>query len=102
MLSLDPNAVANLPTQTPFVITATPAPVTPTTAATQAPQTPTQEGAIVIQAPTASPTIEMTFLTLQPTSLPTSPASGSQSNGTGSSGDLFALLEQPGERSRVD
>lgn len=97
LLSLDPNAVADLPTQTPFVITATPAPVTPTTPATEAPASPTQAIQIEVQAPTASPTIETTFLTLQPTSRPTDPAGGSlntldTNNGAASSGDLFARL----------
>lgn len=94
LLSLDPNSVANLPTQTPFVITATSAPATPTTPATDAPPTATQAIQLEIQAPTASPTIETTFLTLQATSRPTQPASSdltAPSNNT-AGGDLFARL----------
>ncbi|MFN8450831.1 MAG: SUMF1/EgtB/PvdO family nonheme iron enzyme [Anaerolineae bacterium] len=97
LLSLDPNAVANLPTQTPFVITATSAPVTATLTPTEAPATATQGIQIEVQAPTASPTIETTFLTLQPTSRPTEPAGGdlptlNSSNSASSGGDLFARL----------
>ena len=57
--------VANLPTQTPFIITATSAPVTATATATQGA---TAEVALDIQAPTATPTLNPTLLTLQPNS----------------------------------
>ncbi len=91
-LSLEPNGIASLPTQTPFVITATSAPVTPTTPPTQGEPTATQP--IQIEAPTASPTIDATFLTLQATARPTQPVGGSQSvpGSSSTSGDLFAQL----------
>lgn len=97
ILTLDPNAVADLPTQTPFVITATAAPVTPTDISTEAPPSATQGIQIEVQAPTASPTIETTFLTLQATTRPTEAASIGETtqelNSAGASGgDLFAQL----------
>ncbi len=97
ILSLDPNSVANLPTQTPFVITATAAPVTATIASTDAPATATQGIQVEsqVQAPTASPTIDATFLTLQPTTLATSSVSLSGQNlapNNNASGDAFAAL----------
>ena len=64
ILSLEPS-VANLPTSTPFIITATPAPVTPTITPTEAPETEEPTQGIQIEAPTATPTIDATFLTLQ-------------------------------------
>ncbi len=94
ILSLDPNTVANAPTQTPFVITATAAPATPTTAATEAPATATQPIQLEdVLAPTASPTIDATFLTLQPTTSLATPA-GAQTNVNPSNtgGDTFATL----------
>lgn len=103
VLSLDPNAtsLANLPTQTPFIITVTPAPVTPTQIppiAVESTATATQ--GISIEAPTATPTIDATFLTLQATSRPTDPigaptqAAGlTGSNNTAqTSGDVFARV----------
>lgn len=71
-LSIDSNAIANLPSPTPqvIIITATPQPVTPTVEVQQ-PATPTQEIQFAIQPPTATPTINPTYLTLQPTVLPT-------------------------------
>ncbi len=98
LLSLDPNAVANLPTATPFIITATSAPVTPSLTPTETFATATSQPQIMIEAPTASPTIDVTYLTLQPTNLPTSVAangglpSNPISNNASSSGDLFAQL----------
>ncbi len=73
VLSLDPNRVANLPTQTAFIITATPAPVTPTTEPTEALPTATEAQGIQLEVvpPSATPTIDATFLTLQPTARPT-------------------------------
>jgi len=66
------DAVANLPTQTPVVvttiITATPAPVTPTDVQPTVP--PTALPALDIQAPTVTPTIDPTQLTLMPTATP--------------------------------
>ena len=97
VIGLDPNAIANKPTSTPFVITATPAPVTATEPPTEAPATETQSIAILIEPPTASPTIDATFLTLQPTVRPTTDFSGSAplTPGTDSAsggGDLFAIM----------
>jgi formylglycine-generating enzyme required for sulfatase activity len=100
VISLDPNAVANRSiTQTPFIITATPAPVTPSLTPTLAQATATDQISLEIAAPTATPTIDATFLTLQPTILPTSgtgTAGGDQTqtsqNATVGSGDLFAQL----------
>jgi formylglycine-generating enzyme required for sulfatase activity len=71
LMSLDPNRVANAATQTPFIITATPAPVTPTLTPTLGQPAPTQGIMLEVQAPTASPTIPATLQTLQPTSAPT-------------------------------
>ncbi|MFQ3566251.1 MAG: SUMF1/EgtB/PvdO family nonheme iron enzyme [Aggregatilineales bacterium] len=78
VVNLDGVAAANLPTQTPFVITATPEPVTPT----EPPAEPTPtEVLLEIQAPTASPTTDPTMLTLMaPTETP----------------DPLALPQQPG------
>ena len=64
--------VANLPTQTPLIITATSAPVTSTATATQGP---TAEVVLDVQAPTATPTLNPTLLTLPPTQPPTLAAS---------------------------
>lgn len=62
-------SVANLPTQTPFVvttiITATPPPASPTVAVP-----PTDLPALDIQAPTATPTLDPTLMTLAPTVTP--------------------------------
>lgn len=99
IISLDPNSVAQLPTSTPFIITATPAPVTPTTAPTDAPATEAPTQGIVIEAPTATPTIDATFLTLQaPTAtqgqaLQTGDNTAEVNSFSGNnSGDLFAQL----------
>lgn len=77
LVYLDPNTLAaNNPTQTPFIITATPEPVTPTEPPTLAPtETPTEEAPLIVQPPTASPTLQPTFLTLAapPTAEPTVP-----------------------------
>lgn len=78
-------SVANLPTQTPFIITATPAPVTPTNEPTLAPTN--TEAPLEITAPTATPTGDPTLLTLQPTITPTNTQSiilpGATNAGTG-------------------
>ncbi len=109
ILSLDPNSVANAPTQTPFVITATAAPVTPSLAPTDAPATATQPIQIEdVLAPTASPTIDATFLTLQATtSLSLATPVGAQTdtgaNPSNTSGDnLASLLSYASELSPVD
>src|SRR4051812_3984036 len=100
-LTLQATSVANLPSATPFVITATPAPVTPTVAAAIPSQSPAGVATATVgfqfEAPTASPTIDATFLTLQPTSLPTTAANGAQTtqsvNSTQSNnGNSFASL----------
>lgn len=70
ILNLDGQAIANLPTQTPFIITATPAPVTPTNTPTEALET---EEMLLIEAPTATPTIDPTQLTPQATPTLTPP-----------------------------
>ncbi len=96
ILSLDPNSVANVPTQTPFVITATAAPVTPTIAPTEAPATATQPIQLEdVLAPTASPTIDATFLTLQPTTslaTPVGAQTNTSANLSNTGGDTFASL----------
>ncbi|MEP7291425.1 MAG: SUMF1/EgtB/PvdO family nonheme iron enzyme [Chloroflexota bacterium] len=103
VLSLDPNAVAsNAFTATPFIITATAEPVTPTVAPTESPLVASPTQGILIEAPTATPTIDATFLTLQATSAVSSLASeGTQAAlgagtastpNTASGGDLFAQL----------
>ncbi len=74
LASLDPNRVANAGTQTPFIITATPQPVTATLPPTLGPPTATMGIQLEVQAPTASPTIAATLLTLQPTLAPTTQA----------------------------
>jgi len=85
--SLDPSRAANAPTQTPFIITATPEPVTPTLTPTEGPPTATQGIQLEVQPPTASPTIPATLQTLQPTSAPTTQAAGGtlDTSGTGGS-----------------
>lgn len=70
ILNLDGQAVASAETQTPFIITATAAPVTPTV--TEELTIPTQQE-LVIEAPTATPTIDPTRLTPEPTVSPTNP-----------------------------
>jgi sulfatase modifying factor 1 len=60
IISLSGQASANLPTQTPFIITATPAPVTPTSTVDAAGAT---EEALLVEAPTATPTIDPIQLT---------------------------------------
>ncbi len=99
VLNLEPS-LANVPTSTPFIITATAAPVTPTLTPTEALQTATAtQGDLLVVAPTASPTIDATFLTLQATTPPTNAALGAQSTPIGggntqsnTSGDVFARL----------
>ncbi len=76
LASVDPNRVANAATQTPFIITATPEPVTPTLTPTLGPPAPTQGIQLEVQAPTASPTIPATLQTLQPTLAPTTATAG--------------------------
>ncbi|MDL1900888.1 formylglycine-generating enzyme family protein [Anaerolineae bacterium CFX9] len=85
-------SVANLPTQTPFIITATPPPVTPTTEPTLAPTN--TEAPLEIVAPTATPTSDPTLLTLQPTITPTNtqPPTGLGTSGTGSGVGASARL----------
>jgi formylglycine-generating enzyme required for sulfatase activity len=95
LLSLDPNSVANLPTSTPFIITATPAPVTPTIQSTEAPETAEPTQGVQIEAPTATPTIDATFLTLQ--APPAATQAGENTDEASpltasNSGDLFAQL----------
>lgn len=70
VLNVDGMNVANLPTQTPFIITATPAPVTPTNTAEATPQT---EEVLLVEPPTATPTLDPTLLTPEPTITPTTP-----------------------------
>jgi formylglycine-generating enzyme required for sulfatase activity len=67
VVGIGATSVADLPTQTPFIITSTPQPATATL--TSAPAT---EVALEVSAPTASPTILPTLLTLAPTIAPTS------------------------------
>lgn len=86
VLSLDPNSVADLPTQTPFIVTATPEPVTPTLEPTEAPET-TAQIQLEIQPPTASPTIAPTLLTLAPTMQPTAEV---ETTGDAGAGDVLA------------
>lgn len=83
LVTLDPNAVADLPTQTPFIITATPQPVTPTIAVEPTePAATATEIRLEIQAPTASPTIDPTFITLAaPTTAPTNASGGGLGGG---------------------
>ncbi len=91
-LSLDPAAVAaNQATQTPFIITATPEPVTPTDTPTITPSpTHTEEIPLNVAAPTASPTVIPTLLTPAPTA--TTATSGGQSGGGLTSGGAGAQL----------
>ena len=61
--SVGGQSVANLPTQTPFIVTATSGPVTETATPTESLAT---DVALNVQAPTATPTLNPTLLTLQP------------------------------------
>jgi formylglycine-generating enzyme required for sulfatase activity len=70
VLNLDGQSVVDLPTQTPFVITATPQPVTPTNTPSETVAT---EEALVVEPPTATPTIDPTLLTPEPTVTLTTP-----------------------------
>jgi formylglycine-generating enzyme required for sulfatase activity len=84
VLSVGGTSVANLPTQTAFIITATAAPVTPTIPPTEVIVT---EPPLSVLAPTASPTILPTLLTLAPTLPPTTqvqPTTGAGATTTGS------------------
>jgi formylglycine-generating enzyme required for sulfatase activity len=98
LLSLDPNRVANLPTQTPWIMTATLPPVTPTNTPAETTEEPTQGILLEIQAPTASPTIPATLQTLQPTNAPTSatPTGGAALTGqsTGASSRLMDIASE--------
>ncbi|MBK8022650.1 MAG: SUMF1/EgtB/PvdO family nonheme iron enzyme [Chloroflexi bacterium] len=93
-LAVDTNALANLPSPTPqiLIITATPEPVTPSPTADAATATPTQGIVLEVQPPTATPTINPTFLTLQPTNPPTALGiTGQNTTGDGSTApDLTA------------
>ncbi|MFN8530342.1 MAG: SUMF1/EgtB/PvdO family nonheme iron enzyme [Anaerolineae bacterium] len=68
-IMIDPAAIAAAQaTQTPWVITNTPLPVTPTLTPTTAPTaSPTVETPLIVEAPTASPTLNPTLQTLAPT-----------------------------------
>ncbi len=70
---IDPAAIAAAnATQTPWVITSTPPPVTPTDPPTLTPTaTITVEVPLIVQPPTASPTLNPTLQTLIPTAAPT-------------------------------
>lgn len=70
VLNLDGQAAANLPTQTPFIITATPEPVTPTELPTETRET---EAVLLVEPPTATPTIDPTQLTPESTPTLTTP-----------------------------
>lgn len=70
LVSLDGQAAANQPTQTPYIITATPEPVTPTLTPTEALVEPT-DVQLEVLAPTASPTLDPTLMTAEPTATPT-------------------------------
>ena len=61
------SGVAFGPTNTPFIITATALPATPTPEPTEVIITPTEEVAAMIEAPTATPTTNPTELTPLPT-----------------------------------
>ncbi len=78
-LSLDGQSAANLPTQTPFIVTATSGPETATATATQDLAT---DVALNIQAPTATVTLNPTLLTLQPTEAPTTGMTPTATTGT--------------------
>lgn len=85
---IDPAAIAAAnSTQTPWVITSTPPPVTPTDPPTITPTvTATVEVALDFQAPTASPTLNPTLQTLTvPTATPTTGSAAVQGAGTGDS-----------------
>ncbi len=71
LINVGGESVANLTTQTPWVITASPAPVTATTEPTEVIVT---DPPLEFSAPTTSPTILPTLLTLEPTITPTTEA----------------------------
>jgi len=107
VITLDGAAVANLPTQTPnvIIITATPAPVTPTIAVAAPTITPTMPILLEIQPPTATPTINPTYLTLSSPLQSTQTTLGIGGNtGTGNpaigqsaGGDLTNVIAQANE-----
>lgn len=93
-LTLDGQSVADLPTQTPFVVTATTGPETATATATQDLATDT---ALNIQAPTATVTLNPTLLTLEPTETPVTATTATATAGvnaltTGATGRFDRVL----------
>ena len=79
LVAIDPAAIAAAQaTQTPFIITSTPLPATPTPQVTATlTTTPTTEAPLGdVLAPTASPTLNPTFQTLAPTASPTTGIAG--------------------------
>jgi formylglycine-generating enzyme required for sulfatase activity len=73
VLNLDGTSIVDLPSQTPFIITATPAPVTPTNTLDESPTT---EQALLVEPPTATPTTDPAQLTPTPTPTATPPLLG--------------------------
>ena len=91
LIAVDPAAIAAAQaTQTPFIITSTPLPATPTDPVTATPSlTPTTDAPVAeILAPTATPTLNPTIQTLAPTASPTGSTSLNVPNSqpTGSTG----------------
>jgi len=82
---IDPAAIAAAnSTQTPWIITSTPPPVTPTDPPTITPTaTATVEVPLIVQPPTASPTLNPTLQTLIPTGTPTTGGATAQDAGSG-------------------
>ncbi|MFN8377788.1 MAG: SUMF1/EgtB/PvdO family nonheme iron enzyme [Anaerolineae bacterium] len=76
--------VADLPTQTPYIVTATSGPETATATSTQDLST---DVALNVQAPTATPTLNPTLLTLEPTAAPTEAATATVTAGSISVGN---------------
>lgn len=70
IIAVDGQGAAFGPTNTPFIITATPAPATETPLPTEVIITPTTEPEVIIEAPSPTPTIDPTQLTPLPTATP--------------------------------
>lgn len=80
IVAVDGQGAAFGPTNTPFIITATPEPATETPIPTEVLVTPTAIEEVIIEAPSPTPTIDPTQLTPLPTATPeaTQPATGAQ------------------------
>lgn len=96
VLNLEGTSIADLPTQTPFIITATPEPVTPTNTPDASP---TSEQELLVEPPTATPTTDPSQLTPSPTVTPTPPLPGF---GTPPTTEAGSTLERQSVPQQID